>query len=68
MIAKILLIIFFIGVVASIITGVMVSYHFRKFKLPFDPVGKKILKTYITGIIIVLVLAFVFLILAVKGA
>ena len=68
MLIKILLIIFLIGVAGSIVTGIMVSYHFKKFKLPFDPKGKKILKIYTTGIVVILFLALVFLVLAAVGA
>ena len=65
MLIKILLFIFILGVIGSIVVGKMVSYHFKKFKLPFDPIGEKILKTYIIGVLIILllILSFLFLII-----
>ncbi len=65
MIIKILFLIFLIGILGSIAVGVMISYHFKKFRLPFDPIGKKILRTYIIGAFIISFLCLIFLILAI---
>jgi len=66
MIGKIFIAIFiFIALFSAVVLAIL-SYHFKKFKMPFDPIAKKALKGYFFTEIFLLILSFIFLIFIIK--
>ena len=58
MISKIFIIIYTFFLLFALGVMLILFYHFKKFKLPFDQKGKKVLFFYIVGNVIIIAFGF----------
>ncbi len=65
MISKILIISFIVILVFNLINALIIVYHFKKFSIKNDIFSKKIVKTFIRGMLSIAILTFLFLLILV---